>query len=142
MIWTGIRTMNQVTTLSAAHAELLLVPINRISDQRENVNTFWATQTPQSHHIVEFNHLEKLGLSHLQGWGELDHPRLPAVLLAAEFHQRYLSASFKLTHGWDEPRLRQELVPFYRALYLGRSLLYHPLWEISKLVFQQAGMHS
>jgi hypothetical protein len=116
----------------------LPVPGNRISDQRENVKTFWATQTPQSHHIVEFNHLEELGLSQLRGRAGLDHPRLPAVLLAAEVHQRYLSSSFKPTHGWNKTRLQQEIVPFYRALYLGRSLLYHPLWAISKIVFREA----
>src|SRR5947207_2213796 len=31
-------------------------PVNRISDRKENVRLFWATQTPQSHPIVEFNH--------------------------------------------------------------------------------------
>jgi hypothetical protein len=136
--FTGARVKSLATPFRADQP----APVNRISDQRENVKTFWATQTPQSHHIVEFNHLEKLGLSHLQGRGELDHPRLPAVLLAAEFHQRYISAIFKQTHGWDKNQMRQQIVPLYRALYLGRSLLYHPLWDISRIVLGQAGIET
>ena len=69
--------------------------------------TSWATcnasgrrKTPQSHHVVEFNHLRDLGVSHESGTGPLDHAQLPCVLLAAEFHQRYFSAILKQTHGW------------------------------------------
>src|SRR5262249_7774285 len=60
--------------------------INRKTDREENVKGFWETQTPQSHHIVEFNNLKTLGVSTENGSEGMDYFQLPAVLLAAEFH--------------------------------------------------------
>src|SRR5688500_4067748 len=33
------------------------VALNRRTDREKNVLSFWQTQTPQSHHIVEYNNL-------------------------------------------------------------------------------------
>lgn len=114
---------------------------NRRGDREENVRSFWATQTPQSHHIVEFNHLRELGVSHERGDGALDHAQLPCVLLAAEFHQRYISSFLKQTHGWDRARLQKGIVPVYSTLYLGRSPLFSPLWDVSRIILRAAGIH-
>jgi hypothetical protein len=113
---------------------------NRRGDREENVRVFWATQTPQSHHIVEFNHLRELGVSREHGDGALDHAQLPCVLLAAEFHQRYISSVLKQTHGWSRERLRSGIVSVYSSLYLGRSPLFSPLWDVSKIILRAAGV--
>jgi len=117
-------------------------PVNRISDRKENVKNFWKTRTPQSHHIVEFNHLEKLGVSNEQGERESDYRQLPAVLLAAEFHQRYISVILKQTHNWDRKILQAKLAGTYDSLYRLRSLLFLPLWEISKIILHEAGIET
>jgi hypothetical protein len=117
-------------------------PVNRISDCQENVKNFWKTRTPQSHHIVEFNHLEKLGVSNEKGDKESDYQRLPAVLLAAEFHQRYLSVILKQTHNWDRSNLQSKLAGTYDSLYRLRSPLFLPLWEISKIILHEAGIET
>ena len=143
-----VRGANHDQNFAAARVKPLATPFradrpapgNRISDRKENVMTFWATQTPQSHHIVEFNHLEELGVSHEPGDQELDHGQLPAVLLAGEFHQRYLSAILKQTHGWDRKALQAGLTKLYRSLYVERSHLFHPLWDISKIILVEAGI--
>lgn len=113
-------------------------PVNRISDQKENVRLFWMTQTPQSHHIVEFNHLRDLGKSRDNGLGEMDHGQLPCVLLAAEFHQRYISSILKQTHGWTPEQLRAGLGKVYSSIYLSRGTLFSPLWTVSKIILRAA----
>jgi len=113
-------------------------PINRKSDREENVKTFWATQTPQSHHIVEFNNLETLGFSKQIGVRDQDYLQLPAVLLAAEFHQRYFSAILKPAQHLGKARLEAEIVAVYRRLYLERSPLFEPLWSISAVILAEA----
>jgi hypothetical protein len=117
-------------------------PVNRISDSKENVKNFWKTRTPQSHHIVEFNHLEKLGVSNEKGDRESDYQQLPAVLLAAEFHQRYISVILKQTHNWDRKSLQAKLAGTYDSLYRLRSPLFLPLWEISKIILHEAGIET
>jgi len=114
--------------------------INRRSDRHENVRTFWATQTPQSHHVVEFNHLRDVGVSREIGFGNMDHGQLPCVLLAAEFHQRYISSVLKQTHGRSADDLRGGLGQVYSSLYIGRSPLFKPLWELSKVILGAAGI--
>jgi hypothetical protein len=115
-------------------------PDNRLSDQKENVRRFWETQTPQSHHIVEFNHLRDIGVSGEDGFGAMDHGQLPCVLLAAEFHQRYFSSLLKQTHGWNQTQLRDGLNQIYSSLYLSNGLLFQPLWSISKIILVAAGI--
>jgi hypothetical protein len=115
-------------------------PTNRRSDREENVRTFWMTQTPQSHHIVEFNNLRDIGKSTEAGKGEMDYALLPAVLLAAEFHQRYISAYFKQAHGMKADALRKMMPGMYRDLYIGRSTLFRPLWDVSEVVLRAAGL--
>ena len=66
----------------AAPATSNAVSSNRRTDREENVRLFWQTQTPQSHHIVEYNHLETIGASHPGSASEIDYDRLPCVLLA------------------------------------------------------------
>lgn len=113
-------------------------PENRISDRKANVEAFWRTQTPQSHHIVEFNHLQELGVSQEQGDRELDYLNLPAVLLAAEFHQRYISSYLKRTHRWSKEDLRKHLAGLYQGFYTGQNPLLQPLWAISEVVLRAA----
>lgn len=113
--------------------------INRRSDREENVKTFWATQTPQSHHIVEFNNLETLGFSNKVGIREQDYLNLPAVLLAAEFHQRYITAFLRPAQYWGKARLGEEIVAVYRHLYQGQSRLFEPLWRVSAVILAKAG---
>ena len=113
---------------------------NRITDQRLNVKQFWDTQTPQSHHIVEFNQLETLGVSKRIGVTELDHAQLPCVLLAAEFHQRYISVYFKQFHRLSAIQLSSEMHRIYHQLYVGRSVLFGPLWNASSVILRQAGI--
>ena len=113
--------------------------LNRKTDRELNVKSFWESQTPQSHHIVEFNHLKALGVSRKRGDEVMDYLQLPAVLLAAEFHQRYISAILKPTHRLNKDGLRVEIAPAYRKLYLGRGKLFEPLWSISTVIIEQAG---
>jgi len=115
---------------------------NRKTDREENVKTFWNSQTPQSHHIVEFNNLETLGVSREVGNAEMDYLQLPAVLLAAEFHQRYISAILKPAQKWEKEKLQSEIVATYRRLYLGRSHLFEAMWKISKLLLEEADIRS
>ena len=118
----------------------LPTPSNRKGDEQGNVLRFWATQTPQSHHVVEFNHLRDIGVSHETGTGPMDHAQLPCVLLAAEFHQRYLSSILKQTHGWDAARLRAGLAATYSSLYVTGGTPFKPLWEVSKIILRAAGI--
>lgn len=115
-------------------------PINRKSDREENVKSFWQSQTPQSHHIVEFNNLQTLGVSRKEGIGEMDYLQLPAVLLAAEFHQRYISAILKPTQRLKRNELAAEIVFDYQKVYVGRSRLFEPLWMISRIILGEANL--
>ena len=116
--------------------------MNRRTDREENVKRFWDSQTPQSHHIVEFNNLETLGVSHEIGLAEMDYQQLPAVLLAAEFHQRYISAILKPAQHWGKAKLQTDMVALYRGLYLGRGPLFEPLWRISQVILKHAGLRT
>ena len=70
----------------------------------------------------------------------MDYDQLPAVLLAAEFHQRYISAIFKASHGVGKDKLRAAMWTMYHDLYRHRSALFEPLWQISEVVFRAAGL--
>ncbi len=115
-------------------------PVNRKTDREENVKSFWESQTPQSHHIVEFNNLQTLGFSRKKGNEEMDYLQLPAVLLAVEFYQRYISAILKPTQKLEKDKLQSEIVPIYRKFYLGSGKLFEPLWTVSKVIFEQANL--
>jgi len=58
---------------------------SRISDRHANVMSYWKTQSPQAHHIVEFNNLEAVGASTRDGSGDLDYLQLPCVLMMRSF---------------------------------------------------------
>jgi hypothetical protein len=120
--------------------EISPVSVNRKTDREDNVKGFWASQTPQSHHIVEFNNLETLGASHKTGNAEMDYLQLPAVLLAAEFHQRYISAILKPAQQWGKQQLRSAIASVYRDLYLGKGPLFEPLWRVSRVILEEAGI--
>ena len=123
--------------------EISPVSINRRMDREENVRTFWASQTPQSHHIVEFNNLETLGVSQKEGDAEMDYLQLPAVLLAAEFHQRYISAILKPAQRLEKEELKSEIGSVYWGLYGGgRGPLFEPLWSVSKVILKEAGIEN
>jgi hypothetical protein len=112
---------------------------NRRGDRDDNVRTFWESQTQQSHHIVEYNHLNGIDASNPVGLGELDHGQLPCVLLAAEFHQRWVSSILKRTHRWDKPQLLAGVCDVYSSIYaLGGPL--RPLWSVSRLILSAAGV--
>jgi hypothetical protein len=115
-------------------------PFNRRGDREENVRLFWESQTPQSHHIVEFNHLRDIGVSKETGIGPMDHGQLPCILLAAEFHQRYISSILKQTHGWSAARLRSNLPDIYSSIYLRGGAPFQPLWEVSRIILRAAGL--
>jgi hypothetical protein len=136
---------NALRTHSVAKPALDLAPgesapSNRRSDREDNVRTFWMSQTPQSHHIVEFNNLRDIKASTKEGKGEMDYKRLPAVLLAAEFHQRYISAFLKQMHGMKEKELRSVIPKLYQTLYLSRSDLFRPLWDVSEVLLREASV--
>ena len=116
------------------------ISLNRRTDRETNVLSFWQTQTPQSHHIVEFNNLRDIGKSTEEGKRDMDYQQLPAVLLAAEFHQRYISVFLKKMHGMKRKELRDLMPGIYRSLYVERSDLFEPLWRISKVILEEAGL--
>lgn len=116
------------------------VPANRRTDREANVHSFWQTQTPQSHHIVEYNNLAKLGVSKPGRMKEMDYDRLPAVLLAAEFHQKYISMILKPPQHWPVTQLRRDITSLYRQLYIQRSELFKPLWKVSKIILAEGGL--
>ena len=111
--------------------------INRKSDRELNVASYWKTQTPQAHHIVEFNNLETLGASRASGEREMDYQQLPAVLLMAEFHQRYISSILKPAHRMDAAKLRRDIWDVYRNIYQRQHPMLKPLWDISELILTQ-----
>lgn len=115
-------------------------PVNRLADRKENIKRYWATQTPQSHHIVEFNHLRDIGVSSKNGQGAMDHAQLPCVLLSAEFHQRYISSILKRTHGRSASQLRDSLAKVYFSMYGRHGALFQPLWAVSKIILRTAGV--
>ncbi len=117
-----------------------LASLNRRSDQEQNVKSFWESQTPQSHHIVEYNNLETMGVSCRDGADGMDYHQLPAVLLAAELHQRYISTILKPAHQWDKARLRSEMVSAYRKLYLDKGKLFEPLWHVAAIILKRANL--
>lgn len=131
---------DRVRTLAPPVSDQGPAPDNRRSDREQNVESFWATQTPQSHHIVEFNNLETLGVSRKTGNRDQDYQELPAVLLAAEFHQRYITAVLRPAQRWSRARLLTDIVGVYRRLYRDRSPLFHPLWDISRAILAEAGL--
>jgi len=113
------------------------VPVNRRTDREANVHSFWQTQTPQSHHIVEYNNLAKLGVSGKGRAKEMDYERLPAVLLAAEFHQKYISMILKPPQHWPVDDLRLGILSLYFRLYTGQSTLFEPLWRVSERILAE-----
>jgi hypothetical protein len=117
-------------------------PGNRRGDREQNVKMFWETQTPQSHHIVENNNLRNLGASSRDqsSPGEMDYKQLPAVLLTAEFHQRYITAVLRPAQSWGKEKLERDVTNEYRKLYCNRSSLFKPLWNISMVTLRAAGI--
>jgi hypothetical protein len=114
--------------------------MNRRTDREANVHGYWQTQTPQSHHIVEYNNLAKLGVSREGKAKEMDYDRLPAVLLAAEFHQKYISMILKPPQRWPQDDLRRGISMLYRRLYEQRSELFKPLWKVSEAILAEGGL--
>ena len=115
------------------------VPTNRRSDREENVRLYWLTQTAQSHHIVEYNNLHTIDASRKGGGRPLDHERLPCVLLAAEFHQRYISSALKHTHGMTKVDLTKEMISIYGGIYRTTCPPLAPLWQVSRAILRAAG---
>jgi hypothetical protein len=144
---TTVAGPNAATDFTAQRVNPLIVPvapgtplINRLGDREDNVRLFWASQTPQSHHIVEFNNLRDIGASNRAGAGPLDHGQLPCVLLAAEFHQRYVSSILKRLHGWSAAQLRAGLPQTYQSIYVTGGAPLRPLWDVSRFILIAAGL--
>ena len=114
-------------------------PINRRGDRDENVRLYWLTQTGQSHHIVEYNNLHTVGVSQPGSAAPLDHGRLPCVLLAAEFHQRYISSILKPTHSQSAAQLRTNMIGIYQGIYVTQCPPLAPLWQVSRAILRAAG---
>lgn len=134
--FTGMR----VDSVALPAREVDVIPSNRRGDRETNVKTYWDTQTPQSHHIVEFNNLEMLGKSTKEGDSQMDYLKLPAVLLAAEFHQRYITAFLRDAQRWSKTKLQAEIVGNYQKLYTEKSALFNPLWDVSAIILRNAGL--
>ena len=119
-------------------------PTNRRTDQNEKRLTFWQTQTPQSHHIVEYNHLRDIGVSQPgeKGNGPMDHVKLPCVLLAAEFHQKYITEILRPTRGKGKDDLCKALWTTYASLYERRGSLFLPLWAAARAILTEAKKNS
>jgi hypothetical protein len=115
-------------------------PKSRITDALANVETYWTTQSPQAHHIVEFNNLEQVGVSHKQGTEDLDYDQLPCVLFIAELHQRYVSSLLKDTHNWrgQPAQLLLRLMTTYENIYRTQAPGLLSLWRISEVVLDVA----
>ena len=62
------------------------------------------------------------------------------VLLAAEFHQRYVSSALKPTHGMGEEELLRTMERTYWSLYATGSSPLRPLWDVSRLILREAGL--
>ena len=135
--WMIGRYKDQTGLATALRSDDLL---QTYGDREENVKQYWATQTPQSHHIVEFNHLRDIGASAKNGAGEMDHAQLPCMLLIAEFHQRYISSILKNTHGRSASQLRGSLTKVYFSMYGRRGPLFEPLWTVSQIILRSAGV--
>jgi len=135
-------TLNRINPSAPSVHMNVAAPDNRRSDREQNVKMFWETQTPQSHHIVEYNNLRNLGASSRDkaSLGEMDYMQLPAVLLAAEFHQRYITAVLRPAQNWGKEKLERDITNQYRQLYCNRSSLFKPLWSISMVTLRAAGI--
>ena len=134
----GVKSQILRTNSIAITERVIVRPGQRITDLWQNIANFWNSQTPQSHHIVEFNHLRKIGVSQRSGDDPLDHAQLPCVLLSAEFHQRYISLILKGTHHLDKDELTAGMPHAYHDLYVRRSVLFEPLWSVSKIILETA----
>ena len=113
---------------------------SRISDHYANIKSFWKSQSPQAHHIVEFNNLEMVGVSTRTGSGDLDYKQLPCVLLMAEFHQRHVSSKLRDTRtGDDQPAERiKKLRARYDQIYCSHAPQLASLGKISAAIFTVA----
>jgi hypothetical protein len=124
----------------------LFVPTHRISDESLNKGSYWQTQRPQVHHIVEFNNLRQLGVSTREGEGELDYDQLPCVMLMAEFHQRYISSVLKETHNYtgSGEALLEQYQTIYEELYFKTPKIgddsrpFQALGEVAEVIFEEA----
>lgn len=130
----------RVLTLAQPVKSAEPIPGNRRGDREENVRLYWMTQTAQSHHVVEFNSLRDIGISKDGAAGPMDHGQLPCVLLAAEFHQAYISSILKPEHGRDANYLEQNLGKIYKRLYRGKCAPLSPLWDVSQAILRAAGV--
>ena len=116
--------------------------INRLSDRRGKRQALLAEPDPASTSRRRVqqparHYRSKKGRGH---FGPLDHSQLPCVLLAAEFHQRYVSSVLKPTHGMDEMELWKSMELTYWSLYATGSSPLRPLWEVSRLILREAGL--
>jgi hypothetical protein len=126
---------------------------NRLGDREKNKKEYWDDRTFECHHIVEFNNLEAIGASTEMGTGEMDYNHLPAVLLAAEFHQRYFTSYLKTRRPpkskmpkgpyteqqeFEMDNVRKGIVHTYDYLYTVCSNLFLPLWDISEIILRNA----
>jgi hypothetical protein len=135
-IWNSIENLSvcEPLPLPAPYRRILLVRI-----QEDGTHWLVGPFRELTKVATDLRSVEKLCniLSHRDvrlGLREDDKP------LAAEFHQRYLSAILKQTHRWDRQELQTRISATYESLYRSRSRLFLPLWEISKIILHEAGI--
>ena len=118
----------------------------RATDQFQNLKDYWEKKTPECHHIVEDNQLRALGVSDKKGNGPLDHANLPCVLLAAQFHQDYITPILRPTRlkadtilsAPQRPAYFKTLQQVYASLYERNGTLFLPLWNVAKRILDEA----
>jgi hypothetical protein len=120
-----------------------LAPACRQADRFQNVETFWETQTLQSHHIVEYSTLVRVGVSRPEVHNEFHRDLLPCVLLVAELHQLYVTAYLRgnrnqFREGMSADEAGKVLGDVFDEIYFRKGGVFRPLGEISKIINQAA----
>ncbi len=118
----------------------------RYTDKFQNLKTYWEKKTPECHHIVEDNQLRALGVSNKEGNQPLDHRNLPCVLLAAEFHQKFITPILQPTRlkpntvldKAERPAFHRKLQGVYETMYQRNGTLLLPLWNVASIILAEA----
>jgi hypothetical protein len=107
----------------------------RRAELYDEVRDFWISQTLQAHHIVEDNIVKKLGLRA----PELARAEAPAVLLAPEFHQRYLAVPKAEREAFNNKLTPESAFIALRKISAGLYLhpVLAPLGQTSDLIIRR-----
>jgi hypothetical protein len=98
---------------------------------------YWKSlPEPNSHHIVESNVLELPGVSQRVGARDLDYPKLPAMMLSAEFHSRYFNPLLTQAREQAQRKNWRGVCEEYRLFYEGQSHSFAALWAAARIVLK------